>query len=75
MLERGVAILWPESNVAWGAPGADLHELERRGLMTSHYRDAGIRGLREYRVTPAGRDAYVSYAAPFVPTTEAANAG
>lgn len=67
MLERAVAILWPESNVAPGTHGAAIHELAQRGLMSVSVQEAGLGYMWEYRVTASGRLAYLSYGAPHVP--------
>jgi hypothetical protein len=65
MLARAVAYLWPDTNCAPGTHGAALIGLVRRGLM----RESEGAGVFEYRVTRAGRDAYVSYGPPYVPAT------
>lgn len=69
LLERAVCVLWPESNVAHGTPGASLHDLARRGFMACKYVDAGRSVMAEYRVTSEGRWAYLSYGPPYVPVT------
>lgn len=70
VLGMGVVYLDPQSNAAPGTFGGCARSLCRRGLLRATWLmlDLDVR----CEVTPAGRDAYVSYGPPYVPITTSA---
>lgn len=68
LLGEGVLYLHDWSNAAPGTDGGAINSLAARGLL-SVTRDYHQNCWR-HTVTPAGRDAYVSYGPPAVPVTD-----
>jgi hypothetical protein len=71
LLADGRHVLGSLSNAAYPSDGWWLNQLEARGLMSCEVdRRGGPQDWRfTYSVTPAGRDAFVSYKPPLVPLT------